>query len=266
MQVSLPFFPLFTFHLYGLIIGVAAVVGIWLAAIKAKKYGLSESLFEKLWLVGVVSGLIGSRLWHVATDFEYYADAVITMFYIWNGGLSIIGGVVGAVVGLYVYTKYFANKVKNIFTLFLDLAVFGLPVAQAIGRIGNYINYELYGLPTTLPWKIYIPLEFRVSEFINQEYFHPLFLYEIIFTLAFATAIWVVDQRNNKTNLLQIGSGWISSIYILYYCVVRFLLDFLRIDKSVVFAGLGSNQVVLLVFMIGLSIVVWKKKRKYEAS
>jgi phosphatidylglycerol:prolipoprotein diacylglycerol transferase len=253
------FFQNITFHWYGFIIGLAAVSGIWLSSKKAKKYNIPAEQFESALWWGIVSGFIGSRLWHVFTDFSYYSNSLIKILFIWNGGLSIIGGIAGAVIGLFIFSKRKTTSSKLFLLSFLDVAVFGLPVAQMVGRIGNYLNNELYGIPTNLPWGIFIAPEFRTSQYLNSAQFHPLFAYEMICTGIFALALWWCDYK--KYNL-KIGSGLITMSYILYYSVVRFLLDFLRIEKSYQFWGLGFNQVILLLTSVVFLVVLLSKFKK----
>lgn len=274
----------FRFHLYGLLVGIAVVIGGWLASIQAKKYDLNMLQHEHALTWVLVGGFMGGRLWHVGTDFYLYATQLHKIFYIWNGGMSIIGALVGGVISLYVFTRFFSEKsmssvsAQNFFLTFTDTAIFGLPVAQAIGRLGNYVNYELYGSPTQLPWGIFIPKEYRMPPFEQAQYFHPLFLYEMIATGSFAAGIWWFESANSskraaneakktkQKNSMQIGTGWLTLLYIFYYAVIRFCLDFLRVDRSAVLYGLGLNQIVLLLTIIVLSGVLWRRARKKYAT
>jgi phosphatidylglycerol:prolipoprotein diacylglycerol transferase len=240
-----------SFHWYGFIIGVAAVVGIWLSELRLRKYHIDEKKFEQTLWLAVVAGFIAARAWHVVTDFHLYHDNLWAILYVWQGGLSIIGALLGAV--SVVSIAAYVSKDKQFLLQFLDIAVFGLPVAQAIGRVGNYSNQELYGLPTQLPWAIYIPLEKRPLNFLEVGYFHPLFAYEMVATALFAGIVWLLEKK--KYNL-QIGSGRLALTYVLYYSVIRFLLDFLRIDSAVVYATLGINQLVLLFTITLVSILL----------
>ena len=131
----------------------------------------------------------------------------------------------------------------------MDIIIFGLPLGQAIGRLGNYFNQELYGLPTSLPWGIFIDVQHRIASYTHVERFHPLFAYEMIFTAAFGIGLWMYSLRVKKP--IKIGSGFYFLVYVLYYCFVRFCLDFLRIDKTY-FLGtsLGLNQVILILLML----------------
>lgn len=258
MKIELPFS--LSFHVYGLIIGVAIVVASFLIAHTAKKYSVADKTIEQLLWVGIIGGIIGSRLWHVLTDFHLYADDVLSILYIWQGGLSIVGAILGGLLGLWLFARMRKNKTDSLLT-FLDLTIFGLPLAQAIGRLGNYFNQELYGLPASLPWKLYIAPEFRMAGFQNSEYFHPLFAYEAIALTGFGVAVWWLDQKN----MLDVGSGRLALFYLLYYSAVRFLLDFLRIDTAYKIGGiLGINQLVLIAVFCS-ALVLLKKHQKNNA-
>jgi phosphatidylglycerol:prolipoprotein diacylglycerol transferase len=132
----------------------------------------------------------------------------------------------------------------------LDLSVFGLPFAQAIGRWGNYFNQELYGWPTSLPWGLYIEPQFRLRGLESFSRFHPLFLYESIAMTVFGVWVWVIDRRS-RSQVWTIGSGFYFWLYLTYYAVLRFGLDFMRPDKAYSLGlDLGTNQLVLIVVMV----------------
>lgn len=248
-----------TFHWYGLLVGLALVIGWQLIEYRAqldlaleKKLPLAE--LQQIMMVGLISGLVGARLWHVVTDWQLYQHDLLAVLHVWRGGLSIIGAVVTAMFGsaLFCYWRYKkAGKTKLL--LFLDLCIFGVPIAQAIGRLGNLVNQELYGLPTELPWKLFISPEARLTGYKQFEYFHPLFAYEAIATLLFGIGVW----WHRRT--FVIGDGKLAAIYVAYYSLVRFLLDFLRIDKTIIGSiGLGLNQVFL--GFVFISVVTWLLK------
>src|SRR5258708_475594 len=245
------------FHLYGLIIGVAAAIGFLLSEKKARQYGVSEEVFWSAALWIGVGGVIGARAYHVWTDFQLYRFHLIDVLRIWNGGLSIIGAVIGGCIAAAIFLRWKKPQHFSLLKMF-DIAVFGLPFAQAIGRLGNFVNQELYGLPSNLPWAIYIHPQHRLPGFEQFSRFHPLFAYEMVATVAFGIFIWWWDARHPSSR-----SGQYFWWYLLYYSAVRFLLDFLRIDKAL-FLGtaLGLNQVVLLLVVIFVLLrkKIWSKK------
>lgn len=230
------FFSLF--HLYGLIIGVGIVVALFLIERKAKQHEIFE-VIESLTIPTLFCGIVGARIWHVITDFGLYQNSLHKIFFIWEGGLSILGGLVGGITAIYFYSQ----KNKTIFYRVLDVCIFGVPIAQSVGRIGNYVNQELYGLPTTLPWKIFIDQGYRLPKYTHVSHYHPLFLYELLLVGSFGLWIWMFDKKN--TNL--VGTGWYFYLYVFYYSLIRFLLEFLRIDKSVIMnSSIGINQLILV--------------------
>jgi len=238
------------FHWYGFIVGIAIVTAYELVQKKAHSENISQKHLLESGIVALFFGTIGARAWHVITDYWLYVDNLQAVFYIWNGGLSILGGVLGGVIGLIIYLQFIKSKQKTTLSLttLLDIAIFGLPIGQAIGRVANYVNQELYGLPTNGLFKVFISEEHRVVGYESVSYYHPLFLYESIFTVTFALLLYYLDKKNK---LPKIGSGVLFLSYIFYYSVVRFFLDFLRINRGILVAdALGINQVVLLILIL----------------
>lgn len=249
------------FHFYGLIIGIALVTGLFLIEKRATQVGIKFKHYYLSLSLVLVCGIVGARIWHVVTDWALYGGefgrwvngvwqwqlgAWWRIFEVWNGGLSILGAVAGGVVGLWGMARLNGLKLK----LLLDLVIFGLPIAQSIGRWGNYLNQELYGWVTNLPWGIFI-------EATGQKH-HPLFLYESLLTLGFGLVVW---WRRDK---IKVGTGKLFWSYVLYYSVVRFGLDFLRVEgvsREVfgwqVSSFLGSNQAFLLGIILVSAIMLF---------
>ncbi len=258
----------FTLHLYGLILGIAIWVGIWLAERNAIRKGIDrQTLWSAVWW-SLVAGVIGARLWHVMIDWPLYAHNLWEILAIWQGGLSIIGAVIGGVGGLFVFSflatsgnSHNANEGDSqhksiiLFSNLLDIAALSLPFSQAIGRLGNFVNQELYGWPTTLPWAITIDPAHRLSGFQQYLTYHPLFAYEMILTLSIGIFLTELSRPGSSINKLsknwkKIFTNSIFLLYIFMYSMGRFMLDFLRIDRSVVWAELGVNQLILLTVWI----------------
>lgn len=237
-------------HFYGFILGIAIVVGIYLVEFQAKKQKIELVGFNNLIWVVLIGGILGARVHHVITDYHLYQNSWLGIFKIWQGGLSIIGAVMGGVIAIGGWLRVVKRGGKLNLSTILDLSVFGLPVAQAIGRWGNFVNQELYGLPTNLPWGTYIQLSNRLPGFEIYSHFHPLFFYEMFLMLSFAGVVWF-GQNFKLFSGFTIGSGRWFVFYVFYYSFIRFWLDFIRIDKihflSTVFS---ENQVLLLIVMI----------------
>src|SRR6186713_1738700 len=181
-----------TIHMYGLMLlaGIAACIFItghrWVAR------GGDWDLIFRVAVWGVGAGIVGARLYHLATSWNEVPDAWWGPFAIWRGGLGIWGGIAGGVlVGILVLHRRGAN-----IALFMDCVAPGLLVAQAIGRVGNWFNQELFGGPTTLPWGLEIDPEHRPAGYANDATFHPTFLYEIVWNLGLAAfLVWLGHHR-----------------------------------------------------------------------
>lgn len=252
-----------TINLYGIIIMLGALAGALLASRDAKRRGLnSEFVWDGLiWVL--IGGILGARLWHVLTPPPSMVERGITTAYylthpldaiaIWKGGLGIPGAVIGGVIALYAFTRRRGVE----FVPWLDTAAPALALGQAIGRWGNFVNQELYGAPTDLPWRIFIDLQNRLPEFKDQAYYHPLFLYESLWNLA--NALFLIWLGRRFTEKLQ--SGDLFLIYLVVYPTGRFFLEFLRLDSSQV-AGININQaLMLIVALVSLTLLALRRLR-----
>lgn len=238
------------FRYYGLFMALAAAFGFYLAQKRAKRYGITGRQAESLMLWLIMGGFLGARLYHVFSSFAYYSRNPIDALKVWNGGLSIYGALLGGLITLLLYKKLTAYGLQLI-TLLNWLAP-SLLLGQIIGRFGNFFNYELYGYPTSLPWKMFVPGGFRSPGFINSSFFHPLFLYEQLGNLLILFYILRREKRGKKDLFV-----W----YVLLYNILRFALEFIRID-SVFWGNIRVNALVsLLLALIALALIV---NRKYE--
>lgn len=237
-QYTMGIFGQLTFHWYGLIVGLAILAALTTAEKYAKKYTIPHALYSRCVAYVLIAGFSGARIWHVITDYHYYfSQHWLAVFSIWNGGMSIIGALIGG--GLFIVLRYiYFPKERKYLLSFLDVLAIALPVGQIIGRIANFVNHELYGLPTQLPWGIYISPEFRMEYFKNQEYYHPLFAYEILAHSIFLASVWTSGIANKAPQ----RTGSVFALYLIWYCSSRFLLDFLRIDRGPLLGYLGINQ------------------------
>ncbi|HKY74359.1 MAG TPA: prolipoprotein diacylglyceryl transferase family protein, partial [Patescibacteria group bacterium] len=167
------------FRLYGFLLGLALLVAYEDAVRRAKKY--SVTLWKNINLIVpwmLVGGVVGARTYHVVTDWNLYAGQPLwEVFAIWRGGLGIWGGIIGAVVGLLLARLTNISLRGTTHLQWLDLFAGSLPLGQAIGRIGNAVNNELFGTPTTFPWGLNITQNQRPLLYKDSDMFHPLFLY-----------------------------------------------------------------------------------------
>jgi phosphatidylglycerol:prolipoprotein diacylglycerol transferase len=253
-----------TLNYYGMIIMAGVIAAAVLSYFEAKRRGLdTDIVWDSLpWVV--IGGVIGARIWHILTPpASMVEQGVTTLYYlthpldaiaIWRGGLGIPGAVAGGALALYLYSRKRAFS----FLLWADIIVPGLALAQAIGRWGNFVNQEVYGSPSNLPWAITIDPRHRLPEFIDQSTYHPLFLYESIFNLLnMGLLLWLNRKYSHK---LKEGDVFLS--YLITYPVFRFFLEFLRLDNSFV-GGVNANQTFMLVIaLFAAGLIVWRHREK----
>jgi len=243
---------------YALIILAGAMVAAWLATQEAKRHGKDlEMVWDMLpWLL--IGGIIGARLWHVLTPSssnaamglttQYYFQHPLEILKIWKGGLGIFGGIIGGAIALAIYCR--ANK-QNFFE-WTDIIAPGLLIAQAIGRWGNFVNQEVYGPPSDLPWAIYIDPAHRLPGFEAVERYHPLFLYESLLTLLGGLLLLYIARKYKD----KLFTGDLFLMYLVYYPLIRFGLEFIRLDPSAV-GTININQTVMLIVgILALTILV----------
>jgi phosphatidylglycerol---prolipoprotein diacylglyceryl transferase len=250
------------FHWYGFIVGIAVSVTLWLAERWSRRAGISEKEFWSAawWILG--GALIGARAWHVVTDWSLYVDSLWLALAIWNGGLSILGAMVGGGLGLVAWA-WMTNSSWEKAKLLGDALALSLPLGQAIGRWGNYVNQELYGFPTRLPWGIFIAPAYRLPEFRDATRFHPLFLYESILVLGVWVVLWW--QARKTWPLPPARRGWLAAQYVIAYALIRFWLDFGRPDRPVLWGtALSFNQwiagTVVVVGVGWFGYTLWKQR------
>jgi prolipoprotein diacylglyceryl transferase len=233
------------FRAYGLMIALGVVAAVELGRRRWKDKGGNDEDIAALAIWAVPAGLIGARLYHVVTDWNrLYADDPMAAFEIWNGGLGIPGGVAaGLLVGILVGRHRHMN-----IPLGLDMVAPCLPLAQAIGRLGNWFNQELYGRPSDLPWALEIDPIHREPGYENVATFHPAFLYEGLWNLVLCGLLIWIDRRG------VLRPGKVFAIYVFGYGLGRLWVESLRIDTASLVFGLRVNIWISLVLMaIGLA-------------
>ncbi len=255
-------FGIVTIHYYGIILMLGALAGAWLVARLAQRYGQDpEMVWDGLvWVL--IGGILGARVWHILTPPpSMVAMGVTTAFYlthpldalaVWEGGLGIPGAVIGGALALYL----FCRRRKTSFSLWVDLAAPGVALGQAIGRWGNFVNQEVYGKPSNLPWAIPIDAAHRMPGYTDVERYHPLFLYESLWSFAtLALLLYVLNRYHDR-----LKSGDVFLMYLLAYPLGRFLLEFLRLDASQV-AGINANQTLMaIVMVVAAGLLAWRHR------
>jgi prolipoprotein diacylglyceryl transferase len=231
---------------YGVLIAVGVLAGVWLARRRWAARGGDPEDITTIALWAVPAGLIGARLYHVITDWRsYFPDRPADAIAIWQGGLGIPGGILaGVLVGLVV-----ARRLGIRVAPAMDAVAPALPLAQAIGRLGNWFNQELFGRPTELPWGLEIDPARRPDGYETFSTFHPTFLYEGLWNLALMALLIAVDRRR----LLRPGN--VFALYVGGYFLGRLWIEALRIDTASIVLGLRVNLWVSLL-AVGTVVVV----------
>jgi prolipoprotein diacylglyceryl transferase len=227
---------------YGLLIALGVIAAVWLCGRMLERKGIGttdDASSIAMW--GVGAGIIGARLYHVATEWSRFSDDLGSIPKIWEGGLGIPGGLLaGVLVGLWQGRRRGIEPMQ-----LLTCAAPAIPLAQAIGRWGNWFNQELYGRPTDLPWAL------EIDDTHNLTYppgttFHPTFLYESLWNFGLVGLLLWIDRR------LALGPGRLFAVYLMGYGAGRFWIEGLRIDPTEAsdVAGLRWNQWVALAAVV----------------
>jgi prolipoprotein diacylglyceryl transferase len=241
----------FFFHFYGIMYVIAVAVAIWITRWRWVKRGGDPSLPGEMALWAFPAGLIGGRIYFLITTPSQMPDHWWGPFAIWDGGLGIWGGVAaGAAVGIWRARR---RMPKEDVLRLLDAVAPALLVAQAIGRIGNYFNQELFGKPSTLPWALEISPAHRPAAYAHFATFQPSFLYELLFDLFWAAVlIYITDRR--KWRIVAPG---VFALYVAGYSGYRIFEETIRIDYSEYILGMRLNfWVATIVTLIGIACFV----------
>ena len=249
-----------TIHFYALCIITGIAAAIWIGRKRYANLGGNPDDVSEVAIWAVPFGIIGGRIYHVITSPSQYFGAngnPIDALRIWEGGLGIWGAISLGAVGAYFYFR--THKTSLNFRQLLDSLAPGVVVAQAIGRIGNYFNQEVFGKPTELPWGLEIDPVNRPNGFASYSTFHPTFLYELLWCLVVAALLiklpGVLKQITSK-------QGDVFALYIFGYTAGRVWIETLRIDEANFILGLRLNIWVSLVVLITASAYLIASKRR----
>jgi prolipoprotein diacylglyceryl transferase len=247
-------------HYYALFILLGIALAIWIGSRRFTKRGGPAGAILDIALWAVPFGIVGGRFYHVITHWNYYfydGANLMKVFAVWEGGLAIFGALAFGSVGAFIGARTAGIR----FLSFADAIAPGVLVAQAVGRIGNYFNNELFGQPTTLPWGLEIATG-------NPAYpeglpagvlFHPTFLYEMIWNLiGFAALIWL-DRK------LKLRWGQMFAAYLIVYSIGRAFIESIRIDPSEVILGLRTNVWSSIAgIAVGVALLIWSRRTHKE--
>jgi prolipoprotein diacylglyceryl transferase len=259
------FFPLRAYAIC-ILLGIVAAVAV--AEVRMRRRGAPHWFVLDVAIYAIPAGIIGARIYHVITSPDAYFGTnghVMGIFYVWKGGLGIWGAVAGGGLG-----AWYACRRANIpLTLFADALAPGLPLAQAIGRWGNYFNNELYGGHTSLPWGLNVyEYDLGVGHAITDANgnpilqpggpFQPTFLYESIWDVGVAVLVWLVDRK------FKLGRGRAFALYVMAYTFGRFWVELLRTDEAHHFLGLRVNDWVSIVVFLAATVYFVRVKGPQE--
>jgi prolipoprotein diacylglyceryl transferase len=246
-------FPLgpLTIRFYALCL-IAGIIAGWIIGLRRwRARGGSQETFESVLLWAIPMGIVGARVYHVLTHLsDYFGDGrnPWSMLFIWEGGIAIYGAIGGGALAAWIACRVKGAK----FAALADSLAPGIAVGQALGRLGNWFNQELYGWPTDLPWGLEIAPEHRLPGFEQYETFHPTFLYELLWNLLVAGLLIGADRR------FRLGRGKVFALYLALYGFGRFFTEGMRTDPSeTMFGPLRQNQfAAILISLAGLLLFV----------
>ncbi len=247
--------PLF-FHFYGLCYVIGIIAAMLLTRRLWREKGGNVDLVHEVAIIGVPAGIVGGRLYHDVTSWNEVPHNWWGWLAVWEGGLGIWGGIAaGAAAGIWLLRRRGVSV-----TLFMDAAAPGLLVAQAIGRVGNYFNQELFGGPTSLPWGLQISPEHRPERYLHYATFQPTFLYELIWDLALAaTLVWLTRHRS-------IRPPGIFALYVTGYSAFRIFEELLRVDPAHHILGERLNfWVASLLTLVGIAWFAYTQRARSKS-
>ena len=239
---------------YSITMFLGIVLGITVAYFEIKRKKIDKAKFENMAFYAILFGFIGARIYYVLFNMDYYMKSPIEIVKVWNGGLAIHGGIIGAVFAIYFYCK----KNKLSFIEILDICSPGLIIGQIIGRWGNFFNSEAHGgiVAKSFLEKMHLPDFIIDGMYINGNYYHPTFFYESMLNLI-CFIVLIVLRKNKKIKV-----GTIVGIYLIWYGIVRFFIESLRTDSLMLGSFKMAQIIGVPMIIIGLVLIFTSKKRK----
>lgn len=226
-------------YYYSLCLLAAVWLGYWLALREAKRQDIAATKIVDIIVLAMVSGVVGARVSYVVQNEAYFSHHIGDIFRLTSGGLSIHGALIGGLIALWLYGRRWKIPLLKL----TDTLVIPLLAGQIIGRLGNYFNQELFGYPTNLPWKMYVDIAHRPSQFLQFSYFQPTFLYEMLLN---GLGLWLL-WRYRPQKL-----GQLTALYLIIFSVSRFITEIFRISDRP-FLSLSLAQIVSLI-LIGFGV------------
>ena len=234
---------------YALLIVVGIVIAVWFGGKRYVARGGRPGTITDIAIWAVPFGIVGGRLYHVVSDNQLYfgpdGKGLAAAFRIWDGGLGIWGAVALGALGAWIGARRAGVALPPV----ADAIAPAIALAQAIGRLGNYFNQELFGKPTTVPWALEIDPVHRPAGYEQFATFQPTFLYESLWLLGMVVVLLWADKR------FRMGHGRVFALYVLLYCIGRFWIEGLRIDDANVLFGLRLNEWTSI--LVGLGALIY---------
>lgn len=242
-------------HAYGLMLALGVVAAVKIAERRWAKRGHDPRQIDAIAVPVVIAGIIGARVYHLFTGYDWSSGGLIGTVEIWRGGLSIWGAVIGGLIAL----AFVARRHQLDLVALMDAIAPAVLIGQAVGRFGNYFNQELFGRPTTLPWGLEIDVAHRPAGYTQYATFHPTFLYESIWCLLVFGIIVLAERRN------RLRKGQAFAMYVGLYTLGRTGFEALRIDKATRVFGIRFNLLLSAALCIGgAACYVWLARRESE--
>ena len=246
-----------TVRWYGLFIVLGILAGFFIALYLAKKKQVDTDHFYNLFFYFIIFGLVAGRFAHVLSEWAYYKDHLADVYKIWQGGTAFFGVLIGCLLTLIIYCK-----IKKIsFWLLSDILAVAAPLAQAIGRWGNYFNQEIVGQPTNLAWGLPIDFGKRPIGYEAYQYFHPVFLYESMADIIIFIILFFFISRKK-----YFKQGDTILIYFILYSLARFSFDFLRAEAVNIGPLVWTQWVSIILIVVSLVILIWRRRSSSQQS
>ncbi len=234
---------------YGLILALSIFLSFIVIRKQSWKLGISQADVDDYSFWAIIAAILGARIYYVLFSWSYFSQNLYEAYKIWHGGLSIYGAVLGGII----FTYFYSRKKAYSFWQLSDLVVLGLPVGQALGRLGNFVNQEAFGGPTNLPWKMYVQPANRPTNFMSSSFFHPAFLYEMIASGLIFLLIYKLFGK--------VRSGSIFLTYLLAYSVARWLIESFRTDSFFVYGFRGDQLVAFAIIVVSAALLYFREIR-----
>ena len=239
----------FPLRAYALAILTGVVLAVVIGERRWVARGGTKGVVTDVATIAVPCGIVGARVYHVITSPAAYLDDPVSALYVWQGGLGIPGGIAGGFLAAWIVLR--RRGLSR--SAFADSVAPGVAVAQAVGRLGNWFNQELFGRPTTLPWGLQIDPD-NPDALPGAQAYHPTFLYELLWNLGVAAVVVWADRR------WRLGGGRVFALYLALYAVGRMWIERLRIDDANTLLGVRLNVWVMGAVLLGA--VTWLVLRR----